>query len=314
MTEKSPQSDEMRRYVLGSLSEEGQEAFELRYFGDPALLEEVQSLRDELLDEYLSGALEPAEHEFLTARLARSVVWRDKAAALQALRDRARALSPPPSTLGVPAPDVVVNPLVRSASRFWHSRFWHSWFDFTSPVRWATLVAGLMLLSLGIWLANHRSKQPTPTIAANLTPTPNELVSSATPAVMPTPTAVTKPAVSNAKPHIATFSLLLNLTRQTGDTAVLTLKPGTRQLELQLDLGTVADDAVAAFYQVSLHNAADQRIWHNSRVVARSMQGRRVLLLMFPAQLVTAGRYELRLRSNQPSETEATLPFNVQVY
>ncbi len=94
MTEKSPQSDEMRRYMLGRLSEQEQEAFDLRYVGDPALLEEVQSLRDELLDGFLSGALEPDEHELLTTRLARSAVWREKVATLQALRDLAHEFSP----------------------------------------------------------------------------------------------------------------------------------------------------------------------------------------------------------------------------
>ena len=302
-------SASVRSYVLGRLSEEEQEAFELRYFGDPALLEQAQSLRDELLDEYLSGALEPAEHELLTARLARSAVWRDKAAALQTLRDLACELSPPTSTLGVPPPDVEVDPFAPDPTRFWHS-----WFGFISPIRWAALATCLALLGLGAWLISKGDQKSAPTIALNATPTPQEPVSSAPPAVTVTP------AAAKAKPQIATFSLALNLTRQTEEAAVLNLKAGTSQIELQLDLGSATDEAAAAFYQVSLHNAADQRIWQNPRAAVRRRQDRRVLLLTLAAQLVTAGRYELRLRADQPTVTavtaaaEATLPFTVQIH
>ncbi len=54
-----PSESERRlvRYLLGALPEEEQEALEQRYFTEPVLLAELEAAADELIQEYLSGAL-----------------------------------------------------------------------------------------------------------------------------------------------------------------------------------------------------------------------------------------------------------------
>jgi hypothetical protein len=89
---------DLRRYLLGQLSEAEEMRVERAYLGSDAVLEELRAHEDELIEDYLQDALEPAEkqrfeHHFLASpgRLERLVL-------LRALSDRAaRGDAAPPA-------------------------------------------------------------------------------------------------------------------------------------------------------------------------------------------------------------------------
>ena len=87
MSRQSNQT-EIRRYLLGSLSDEEKALLEEKYFSDDAMFEEIEIAEDELIDRYVRGELSKEDSERFTAvvaqspRLAERVefarVWKDK--------------------------------------------------------------------------------------------------------------------------------------------------------------------------------------------------------------------------------------------
>ncbi len=56
-------SDDLRRYLLGSLSEERRELIETKLLSDRDFHEELEAAEDDLIDEYLSGKLSEQERQ-----------------------------------------------------------------------------------------------------------------------------------------------------------------------------------------------------------------------------------------------------------
>ena len=62
--------NEVRGYLLGSLSEEQRTELETRYFADESLFEQIEGFKEDLIDEYLLGKLSRSETKAFEARFA----------------------------------------------------------------------------------------------------------------------------------------------------------------------------------------------------------------------------------------------------
>ena len=262
MEQETPQLDDpqraaLLRYVLGDLSAAEQAACEIDYFSNPAVLEQLQSLRDELLDDYLSGALPPDVRQKLAARLTRSAVWREKVSALRALRALAQetALAATPSS----AARQKLDKTEMTAPPTWQT--WQTWLTWLTgriaPRGWAALTVGLVLSGLAWWLFSGGKQVGAPQVALLVTPTPDRQAAGAAPAAPPSLQPTPTPVVTAPKQPVATFALALDLSRQTQELAELALEPGTALIELQLDLGLATRPAAVYQYHAALYTSAN---------------------------------------------------------
>ena len=81
--------DTPRRYLLGMLSPEEEEAFEGRFATDDALFDEVEATEEDLIDAYARGQLEAGERTLVEGRLLASPEQQRRLAFARALADAA---------------------------------------------------------------------------------------------------------------------------------------------------------------------------------------------------------------------------------
>jgi len=105
---KASTDDQLTRYLLGELPEGESAALEEEYFGDDACFERLLALEDELIDDYVRGALPATRHAQLDRRLRETGQWR-RVQFARALSQRFGANSQTPRT----AATRVVIPLLR---------------------------------------------------------------------------------------------------------------------------------------------------------------------------------------------------------
>ena len=91
---------DLRRYLLGQMSEAEEARVERAYLGSDDALEALRAREDELIEEYLAGALEAAERERFERLFLASPARLERLVFLRALQDRAA----PRALRLVPAP------------------------------------------------------------------------------------------------------------------------------------------------------------------------------------------------------------------
>ena len=91
---------DLRRYLLGQMSEAEEAGVERAYLGSDEALETLRAREDELIEEYLADALEPAERERFERLFLASPARLERLIFLRALQDRAA----PRALRLVPAP------------------------------------------------------------------------------------------------------------------------------------------------------------------------------------------------------------------
>jgi hypothetical protein len=94
---------DVRRYLLGQMSEGEEARVERGYLGSDEALEELRAHEDELIEDYLAGALEPAERDRFERVFLASPVRLERMLFVRSLQDRSAgplagspAGSPPP--------------------------------------------------------------------------------------------------------------------------------------------------------------------------------------------------------------------------
>ncbi len=78
-------------YLLGELPEEELQRFERRYLEEESLFQELQEIEDELIDDYVTGALSAERRTAFEQYFLRSPERRDKVEFARAITERARA-------------------------------------------------------------------------------------------------------------------------------------------------------------------------------------------------------------------------------
>src|SRR5262245_54608591 len=82
----TPDDSRLARYLLGELTPEEQDALEREFFSDDETFDLLEAVEDDLLDDYVAGALEPRRAERLRVALRTSAAGPERLAFARALR------------------------------------------------------------------------------------------------------------------------------------------------------------------------------------------------------------------------------------
>jgi hypothetical protein len=103
----------IRHYLLGELSEEEMDAFEVRYFENPGLAELIDAVSDDICVDFIRGRLSPRQRARVQA-LAASSPWRERLEFAEALT---RKLDAPTIDVASSRPRFAPSPRVRDLVR-----------------------------------------------------------------------------------------------------------------------------------------------------------------------------------------------------
>jgi len=149
----SSNSNEFRDFLLDRLPPERAEAIEERMFQDEAWFSDLQDAEDELIEEYVTDGLNPADEQVFTARIERDAALQDRVALRRAL---IRTLQ------SVPAEAVAAAPVARSQPRR------RMWSRFLVP----GFAMAIVILFFFAYTAEHRNHRPTLATGTAATPAP----------------------------------------------------------------------------------------------------------------------------------------------
>jgi hypothetical protein len=266
-------------YLLGDLAEPEQVQVEERSFQDAAFSDLLSEVEDDLVDDYVAGALPEQTrrsfegHYLCSPRRQAKVAF---AASFQRAASARRAV-PPPSARGL-------------------SRAW-------------AVAAAIILSVAGSWLALEvmRLRREVSQLRAQGRAPESPLAS--TPAVPEPPVSSAAP-VRAAMPVLASFALAAGI-RGSADPATLVLPRGEGLVRLQLSPDAGDDDYPR--YRAELRTAGGRPVWSEDGIVARRSGGETVVFADVPSRLLAAGVYEMALEGVQGTRRDALggYPFKV---
>ena len=264
-----PTDDQLRRYLLGALSEADESRLEDAYLGDPALVARLDDAEHDLVDDYVTGALTGDDRTRFERHYLTTPEHHQQVAVARALRDAA-------SKTSVAAP---------SAPR-------------ASVPRWVLPLAAVVVLALAaLLLTRVRTTPPPVEVAQQPSPT-----APSTPA--PAPPVTTPEAPPPAPPIVlATVLLQSGLTRGASDLASVRLPPATTHVDVQFPADAVVAGASARIETpegaVVFSGPVDAAPVPHVRVPAASLPAGDYLVVVVPARrdpAIDAPEYSLRVR------------------
>lgn len=295
----------MINYLLGSMAEAEQIRFEDSYFSDDAQFEQLQAVKQELVDAYVRGHLEPAERELFERNFLSTAEGRQQVVFAQSLRNTLKERE-----------------AAEAAGRQAQAKLpFADWAVWLRPIKWgfATAILGICAVGLG-WL--YRDNQR---LAAELARVQNEQAASARRElalqqelaqlrVPPTPTpAATQPTPNPARlsqPSIPTLPAvsLLAATRF-NNISEIPLPPNAHRLPLQLMINFDPGNTTC---EVVLRDKQRLLVARQSGLRARSFKGR----LAIPWTIVTSklkpGEYEITLSGTNLNQQARQLSYSLR--
>lgn len=315
MTENIEYQQLCRRYLLGTLADEGK-GLEERLMLDDELFEELLIAEDELIDDYLRGKLTSAEARQFREHFLASPQHR-------------RALEFAETLLS----SLAAEPEADAAPKEKGGRTTPPWFYsltavFRSPKVGFALAASLLLLLLsGVWLATRAPRspemarapdnQPTPGLPAR-TP-PDTLEGNRRPEETPTPADQSRPgpteeprnqnsalpANTRTSPQVFTVALALGALRDAGGLKKVSIPPQAATVRLRLALAPEADEFGSL--RAELKNDAGATLLSTEALRAGGAKGARTASWMVPAHLLKRADYEVVLSGRTPEGDWETL-------
>ena len=297
MNDEQNSKTQLRAYLFGELEETVAEQLEEHFFTEPAGLEALQSVRDDLLDEWANGALSTVEAAQLEARFT-------KLPALRAHAEFARSLHQHFS-------EPIEAPVARQVAPL----SWRAWFAqlFTWENRWqlaATATVGVTLGSWLVWNALHSRPTPSPNLAQQ---------SSVTPAPSPDHRELEvtrekmKPALRHTpepnlrEPEVASFVLASAVLRGAAATAPdLELPAHAKTLRMELELPSDSFKPSRA----ALQNAAGETVWQQRSLRLHKVGATRYVVCEVAMALLAEGSYQWRIAP--ATGAEAAYPFTAK--
>ncbi len=284
---------QIRQYLLGKLSEEQQDRFEEQYFADDNLFQEIQVLRDELIDDYLKGELSGQERRLFESHFLASPSHRQK---VEFARAFAQTLSDTYDGERVPT---------RTQERSW----WQSLFDLLGGnSRTFALAAATVLVAIGgMWLmfaTQNRVNQAVPEqIAQVQTAEPSPDTGSRPPSDTPREQAQDKnrqelytpePPAPQPEPkraqQVVSFALAANLVRDDATKKLIVPQTaGTVELQLPLE----GDDYKS--YRAVLGTVEGKQVLNQAALKPQKSASGNAIVLRVPAKLLGDNDYILRL-------------------
>ncbi len=269
MSEDAFQAELLHRYVLGTLDEAEQSRVEEAYFADPARVQELWAVFDEVAERFLQRELSPTETQQFAAHLHNTPQLFQRVLHLQSLL----------TTIAPPA-----TPPVAPAS----PSFWAPWRT-VMRWQWAVATTALLVMVASVLWWKRTPAAPVP-VAVQSAPTPQPTASPPLPSISPAlaATPATKPPPPAAA--LATFFLLNKTVRDPRDAMPLPIPPLTQTIELQLELPLPLHPR----YQVMLQTE-DGRTRTIPNLRPQRRQGRGVLMLRVPVATVAAAPFTLQV-------------------
>lgn len=311
MSSHSGNSDSIRRYLLGELSEHEREQVEQRLMSDDDLYQRLLLAEDDLIDEYVSGKLSNRDRAKFSGRFLQVPELRQDVRSIMVLRKHALETDPKVTK--------VQSPTAPSFSLFdWLRKF------FMRPAVGVALASVLV----AVWLAaqNLQLRKQVEQLKAQETTQPstqpelreelaaerlrNEQLSAelrrqqellaeesrklqqAREQQLPTP--IPKPDSRSGIPAVFAFTLGTGAVRESGQFKKVSVPPGTREVRIRLDLATAEYRSYRAVLQT-----VDGREMLTSQGL-RAGRGMFVQLHIL-AKLLTPGDYQIRLSGMNPS-------------
>jgi len=296
----------LRRYVLGELDEPLRAELEETLVSDPDAFEALGVIEDELVEEYLDGALDAAERGAFERGFLTSDRRESRLRFARELRERAR--------------DAAAGPALRSEATPAAGS--------TRPrPAWLALAAALAFSLVGnIWLATRPAepdvpRQPLPAaearspVAAAPAPAPGDsaadIARERTARVQAELHAARlERELARARSSVVTLALAAGRLRSAGDAARISLPAEAVAVRLRLELASAAYSS----YRAALVDQDGNEVWTASRLEAKRQGGDPVVVLVLPATLLPAGDYEVALSGSQRGgepELVATYAFRV---
>jgi hypothetical protein len=307
-------------YLLGELSEAEQSRLEERFFKDAAYGDFLQSVEDDLIDEYVRGALAPARRERFETRFLSSARRREKVLFAKTWLDH--------QATSMPAPTAVPPPIKSKAP--WWAPFL-AWRHAPHPaLSYAMAAAALLALTGGVWFYSetrrlraelwraqagrqtdqHRAgelqqqigseRARSEELAAQLRSQHEQLAAS-----RKQNERLQQELVQRERPDrsqkgsqgipgaIASFILAPGIRSGDDGPTRLIVPRGTRAVRLQLDLER-GDDYPG--YRVELRTAGGNLVWSRDVTALRSTAAGPAVAISLPAAMLAPGEYELALR------------------
>lgn len=270
-----PTNDRIREYLLGKLA--GQSDLEKRLdeqiFFDNELSEIVDSIEDEIIENYLDGTVTASDREKIEKYFLRPAERREKLRLSLLLRSRFAAndtltkkklYSP-----SEPAPSVT------GKSAF--PRAWHGVFQLRNVLEAAALL--LLIIPSFVYVSQFRSRlqgqlEETHKVQAQL---------EAQLALERERSANLIKQVQEARPPVSVLTFLGPTFRAGKHIPIIDIRPWTERVKVELDLG----NAPAGDYDVRLQTGTGKMVWSQPRVTASSGG----LSFEMPAQVLSAGAY-----------------------
>jgi len=271
----------LKQYLLGALEEEQADELERRLLRESDLFELAEAVEGDLLMAAARGDLSPAERGRVLRRLASSPEGRARYALVRKLAAERRE--------EVPTEVLVFRLLSRPVFRA------------------AAVAASLAFVAGGLWLATQTAMPggghmianglppapPTEPRPAPQTP-PADQIAEQPPA--PTPPASPEKSV---QPEPATWVLQLALStlRGPGDGDEIrprVMPPGTRRVEIRLPL--LPGEPSTSFAAILRNASTGDEIRRAERLAAQDADGEKMVVLSLPAADLAPGNYEIELR------------------
>jgi hypothetical protein len=296
----SNQEQTIQRYLLGELPESEQVLLEQQYFTDQQLFEQMVQVENELVDKYAHGLLTPMIRERFEKHYLTDPQRRERARFAEAMAEK-----------------IGQNKMIDSREP-WLSRLLYS---LRGPqLAWGLSTAVLLITVVAAWffiesrrlrqdLARSESERVSSErrelelqqqvtdehlrsedLAAELERLRSNQETEGSPATVE----VKKPS------RFATLVLTIGGTRSldTGPPALLSIRDGTEQVRLQLNLR----ESDYSSYRVLLQSAGGEEIYSWNRLRPRGTRTGASLTLLLPARRLVAGDYILTLRGVSDSD------------
>ncbi|MBI1760210.1 MAG: hypothetical protein HYR56_02130 [Acidobacteria bacterium] len=300
------------RYLLGDLPEDEQARLEERAFAERDYLRHIEDAENDLIDEYVRGALNETERKQFESRFLVSVERQKKV-------EFARALA-----RLVPAVEAAEQP---ATAHWWEalSAFLRGW---QPALQFSLAAAALLLVIGGLWLFNvtrglrsqlaqlqaeqHTRQQQAETLrqqAASERARNAELAAQLERERAHSQELAQQlerqhtPGSAVSAPFFAALFLPPGIARGGTTRPQLLLPPMVRTTRLQVGLER-ADDFKR--YRVELRTAQGQPVWARDQLRPQTARAGRVIQLTIPASTLSAGQYELTLKGvTATQQTEA---------
>jgi|KBSSwiStaDraftv2_1062776.scaffolds.fasta_scaffold48474_2 anti-sigma-K factor RskA len=264
----------IRQYLLGGLDAGTREQVEQRLMTDRDYKEEVLIVEEELLEDYVSGALDHHERDLFLKNYLTTPLQKQKLRIAQALDKRATQNAP--RTAGISGSS---NVITRLAGVFRTRKLF-------LQLSWAALIViflGGTFLVFRIWRSAHE-------LQAELA----RLNGSGSYLLEPGPT-------------VSQLSLSPLTLRDPGNLPTITITKETQVVQLRIPQAQSQPQT----YQAILKNSDNKEVLSVSGLSVRSLDNSRMLVLHLPAVIFSTGDYLLTIRDQNSAEDVADYSFRV---